>query len=730
MKKTKQLFVGLMLLILGLGTLQAAEECPSQIMEGSVCLPKDFPVEPIPGGYTLNLTEGHTQISHDVYDLHMLILWICVLVGVGVFGVMFYSVYHHRKSRGHVAAQFHENTLVEIVWTVIPAAILIAMAIPATKTMMEMEDVKESDMTIKVTGWQWKWEYDYLDKGIHFFSNLSEASNKARKLDSNEDVTNIPHYLLSVDEPLVVPTNKKIRFVFTASDVLHSWWVPALGWKKDAIPGFINEAWASVKDPGIYRGQCTELCGKDHAFMPVVVIAMEQDDYDAWAAKKIEESCKAQGGADLTHDELVSKGAEVYANNCATCHMPDGVGVPGAFPALKGSSVVNGDINAQANLVINGKNAMPAFGKQLSATDIAAAITYTRNALGNFKGDEIQPKDIKAKLPDGGGADDCAKEAKPDASAKSSATEPAKSTTAQSESKKVTAETESNGKNPALAGKASYETNCSTCHQKDGGGMPPMFPALKGSAVVNGDIRAQAKLVINGKNSMPAFGKKLSADELAKVITYTRNALGNSKGDSIRAKDIETLLSGGDTNVSDTKPDKAAVVKDEKTAASDKPAYFKSKAVTKPDDKIEDVQFAQDKFYPQKRWTDHPGSEADNNAKFKGTLTKSGASLDQLAAHGESVFEKNCQSCHQKEGVGMPPMFPALQGSPVVTGKIDAQIQLMLKGKGAMPAFGKTLSAKDFAGVLAYTRNKIGNNATGDFKSPTEIAALQSAEKP
>ena len=241
MKKTKQLFASLMLMLSGLGTLQAAEGCQTQ-MEGSVCLPSGFPVESTPGRYTLNLTQGHTQISHDVYDLHMLILWICVLVGIGVFGTMFYSIYHHRKSKGHVAKQFHENTLVEIIWTIIPAVILVAMAIPATKTMMEMDDVQESDMTIKVTGWQWKWEYEYLGQNLSFFSKLSEASNKARQLDSETDANDVPHYLLSVDEPLVIPVNKKIRFVFTAADVLHSWWIPDLGWKKDAIPGFINEA--------------------------------------------------------------------------------------------------------------------------------------------------------------------------------------------------------------------------------------------------------------------------------------------------------------------------------------------------------------------------------------------------------------------------------------------------------------------------------------------------------
>lgn len=696
MKKTKQLFAGLILLISGLGTLQA-EECPSKIMEGSVCLPKGFPVESTPGGYSLNLMQGHTRLSHDVYDLHMLILWICVFVGIGVFGTMFYSIYHHRKSKGHVAEQFHENTTVEIIWTIIPALILIAMAIPATKTLLEMDDVQDSDMTIKVTGWQWKWEYDYLDSGIHFFSNLDEASNRARQLDSITDARSVPHYLLSVDEPLVIPINKKIRFVVTAADVIHSWWVPDLGWKKDAIPGFINEAWTSVEEPGIYRGQCTELCGKDHAFMPVVVIAMEQDDYDAWEKQKYDEGCKGKSTVDLSHDELVAKGAEIYASNCATCHMADGAGVPGAFPALKNSPVVNGDINTQANLILNGKNAMPAFAKQLSATELASVITYTRNALGNSKGDEIQPKAIKAMLPDLGGDDSCAKPVKADKNGKS-----AKEDAAADKSGSAKA---SLSNDPATAGKTIYETNCASCHQKEGGGMPPAFPALTGSSVVKGDMKAQANLVLKGKGSMPAFGSKLTPAELAQVITYTRNALGNSNGDAIKAEEIEKLLQV-----------KAATTDGSSAVNSKVGANKEVKAGETTADTTKSVKKA-DKSSSNKI------SGVDNKTATVAKKTK-----DELVAQGESVYEKNCQSCHQKNGAGMPPTFPALKGSAVVTGNIDAQVELMLKGKGMMPAFGKTLNAVDFAAALAFTRNKLGNS-TGDFKQPSAIEALKSALK-
>ncbi|MCD2451762.1 cytochrome c oxidase subunit II [Methylicorpusculum oleiharenae] len=372
MKKAKQLIACVILMAMGLESAHAA--------------------------YDLNLMQGVTQISHDVYDLHMLILWICVFIGIAVFGAMFYSIYYHRKSRGHVASQFHESTKIEILWTIIPTLILVGMAIPATKTMMELNDVQDADMSIKVTGWQWKWEYEYLDTGVHFFSSLDEASNRARQLGSGIDPRSVPHYLLNVDHPLVIPVKKKIRFLFTAADVLHSWWVPDLGWKKDTIPGFINEAWTYVEKPGTYRGQCTELCGKDHGFMPIVVIAMEQADYDNWVAeqKGLVAETNAAAEKEWSKDELIAKGEAVYQNNCASCHMADGAGMAGAFPALTGSKLVNGDINSQIDLVYKGKGMMPAFGQMLSEVDFAAVITYTRNALGNAVGDSVQPSAIKS----------------------------------------------------------------------------------------------------------------------------------------------------------------------------------------------------------------------------------------------------------------------------------------------------------------------------------------------
>ncbi|MDO9141154.1 MAG: cytochrome c oxidase subunit II, partial [Methylobacter sp.] len=292
----------------------------------------------------------------------------------------------------------HENTTVEIIWTIIPTLILIGMAIPATKAMIELDDVQESDMSIKVTGHQWKWEYEYLDNGIRFFSSLDEASNKARQMDSGIDPRSVPHYLLNVDKPLVIPTKKKIRFVFTSADVIHSWWVPDLGWKKDTNPGFINESWTSVDKPGTYRGQCTELCGKDHGFMPIVVIAMDEPDYNVWVEQQKAAALAEASSADKTWstEELVAKGQSLYETNCASCHMADGAGLAGTFPAITKSPVVTGDINAQVNLMLNGKGMMPAFGKILSAVDFAAVVTYTRNGLGNSVGDSIQPSAIQA----------------------------------------------------------------------------------------------------------------------------------------------------------------------------------------------------------------------------------------------------------------------------------------------------------------------------------------------
>jgi cytochrome c oxidase subunit 2 len=350
--------------------------------------------------YPLNLMKGVTKVSHEIYELHMLIMWICVFIGIVVFGAMFYSIYFHRKSKGHEAAQFHENTTVEIVWTIIPILILVGMAIPATKTLIDLEDTKAPDMTIQVTGRQWYWDYKYLDNGIHFESHLDEASEKVHRT-KGADPRSVANYLLNVDKPLVIPTKKKIRFVLTSKDVIHSWWVPDFGWKKDANPGFINEASTYIEKPGVFRGQCTELCGRDHGFMPIVVIAMDQPDYDAWVKKTLEDEKARKEKPDLaeqTHEQLMAHGESVYLKNCVSCHQIDGKGVKGLIPALAGSAKVNGDwMPFDGFLRAGAGKKMPAFDK-LNGKDLAEVMTYVRNSFGNKaggkgEGQEIQPND-------------------------------------------------------------------------------------------------------------------------------------------------------------------------------------------------------------------------------------------------------------------------------------------------------------------------------------------------
>ena len=245
---------------------------------------------PAAADWAVNMPQGVTPISREVYSLHMTIFWICVAIGVAVFGVMFWSIFYHRKSRGVKAANFHENHMVELVWTIIPFFILVAMAVPAAKALIFMEDTSNAELTVKVTGYQWMWEYEYLEDGIGFYSKLDAASNQARQLNSGIDPRTVPNYLLNVDKPLVLPINKKIRILTTANDVIHAWWVPELGGKKDAIPGFINEMWIYIEEPGVYRGQCAELCGKDHGFMPIVVEAVPELEFEQWVAQQHSDS--------------------------------------------------------------------------------------------------------------------------------------------------------------------------------------------------------------------------------------------------------------------------------------------------------------------------------------------------------------------------------------------------------------------------------------------------------
>ena len=354
--------------------------------------------------YGLNLKAPVTEIASQIYDLHMLIVWVCLAIFVVVFAVMFYSLYKHRKSVGHKAVQFHEHHTLEIIWTIIPALILIVMAVPATKTIFAMKDTTAADMTVKVTGHQWKWEYDYLDKDVKFISTLATSQDQIDgKAEKGEN------YLLEVDNPMVVPVGKKIRVVLTASDVIHAWWVPEFGVKQDAIPGFIKEVWFRAEKPGIYRGQCAELCGKAHGFMPIVVEVVAEDKYNEWIDSKKAAAAAANAGADKewTKDELVANGKTVYEKNCAVCHQASGAGLPPAFPAITGSKIALGAIfgtdgkympDSHIDRLLNGKGVMPAWKALLNDVEIASVITYTRQALGNAATVDpvVQPAQIKA----------------------------------------------------------------------------------------------------------------------------------------------------------------------------------------------------------------------------------------------------------------------------------------------------------------------------------------------
>jgi cytochrome c oxidase subunit 2 len=364
-------------------------------------MPSWATVSDSPGGPAvrqLNFQPPVTQIAEQIYSLHTLMLVICLVIFLAVFGVMFYSILKHRKSLGHKSATFHESTAVEIAWTVVPFLIVIGMALPATKTVVAMKDTSNADITIKVTGMQWKWGYDYLKgegEGISFLSNLSTPREQI--VDSSK-VKNV-NYLIEVDNPVVVPVNKKIRIVTTANDVIHSWGVPAFGVKQDAIPGFVRDTWFKAEKIGSYRGQCVELCGKDHAFMPIVVDVVSEEDYQKWVdGKKKEMAAQADDpNKTWTVAELTERGEKVYAANCVACHQANGKGVPGAFPPLDGDPVVNGPKGPHINVVLNGKNAMPPWKGVLSDTEIAAVVTYTRNSWSNKAQENIvQPAEVLA----------------------------------------------------------------------------------------------------------------------------------------------------------------------------------------------------------------------------------------------------------------------------------------------------------------------------------------------
>jgi len=339
-----------------------------------------------------NMTQGVTSVSKDVFGLHMLIFYICCVIGVLVFGVMFVSMYLHRKSRGAKASNFHESVTLELVWTVAPALILIGMAWPATTTLKDIYNSDNADIDVLVTGYQWKWKYEYLGEDVSFFSNMSTPAAQIRGEEEKGK-----HYLLEVDEPLLIPTNKKVRFLVTANDVIHSWWVPELAVKRDAIPGYTNAAWTYVEEEGVFRGQCAELCGKDHGFMPIEVHAVSEEKFASWMADKKAKAAEIKAASEktFTFEELYDQGEKAYATSCAACHGVNGEGLVG--PAIKGSPIATGAIGDHLEMVVNGSSKNPmmaAYGPQLDPVTLAAIITFQRNAFGNNMGETIQPLDI------------------------------------------------------------------------------------------------------------------------------------------------------------------------------------------------------------------------------------------------------------------------------------------------------------------------------------------------
>ena len=372
LKRAKALFAGTLTTLTGVSTASQADEVSTR---------------------QLNMTQGITEVSQAAYDIHMLMMWVCVVIGAAVFGFMIYVMFAHRKSRGVKAANFHEHIGVELAWTIVPALILIVIAFPATNALLKVYDASDAEMDIKITGYQWKWQYEYLGEDVRFMSSLRTSQDEIYGREEKGE-----HYLREVDNPLVIPANTKVRFLLTGNDVIHSWWVPDLGVKKDALPGIFTEAWAKTSEVGVYVGECAELCGKDHAFMPIVVEVKPKEEFNTWLAEQKASAAEYAStiGKEWSMDELMERGEKVYTTNCAGCHGIDGLGIPGVFPSMVGTEVTMGPIEKHIDVIVNGVNgtAMQAFAAQLSEVDIAAVVTYERNAWGNDLGDMAQPIDV------------------------------------------------------------------------------------------------------------------------------------------------------------------------------------------------------------------------------------------------------------------------------------------------------------------------------------------------
>jgi cytochrome c oxidase subunit II len=500
-----------------------------------------------PGGPAvneLNFQPPATKIAEQLYGLHTFMLIICTVIFIGVFGVMFYSVIMHRKSKGHKAANFHESTTVEIIWTIVPFIIVILMALPATKAVVAMKDTTNADLTIKVTGYQWKWGYDYVKgpgEGINFLSTLSTPRSE---VNGQTPITDL--YLQEVDNPLVVPVDKKIRIITTANDVVHSWYVPAFGVKQDAIPGFVRDTWFKADRTGTFRGFCTELCGKEHAYMPVVVEVLSADDYAKWVDNEQKKMSAAADDPNKTYtiDELKARGEKVYTSNCAVCHQPTGKGA-GQFPALDGSKIVNGPIAEHVNIVLKGKGAMPTWGAVLNNVEIASVITYERNAWGNHTGDILQPMQIadarNGKMPSGGDHLGSAAAAAPAAAGSDTAASSADAASAAAPASDSAASgaSDSAASSASLPASVYFETGKST--------LPADASAAVDAAAAYAKAHPDAKLTLSGFTD--ATGSAATNAELAKSRAQAvRDALKSAgiAEDRIILKKPETITGGAD----------------------------------------------------------------------------------------------------------------------------------------------------------------------------------------
>lgn len=350
--------------------------------------------------FVLNMHYGVTSTAHEVYQLHMLVFWVCTVIGAGVFAIMIWSLIRHRRARGAKAAHFSGNTKLEIVWTVLPALILVAVAIPATSVLLSINALPKPDVTVDIHGSQWRWHYSYDEQHIAFYSNLNSNSRDASRMGATVSPSSVPFYLRDVDNPLVLPAGEHVRLRITSDDVIHSWWVPDLGFKRDAIPGFINEADIVIEKPGIYRGQCAELCGAGHGLMPIVVQAVTPAEFQTWMTQSQQAAAaeSASAAAPWTHEVAMAEGKKTFESVCAACHQIDGKGIPGAFPALDGSAVVNGPLQAHLTFVIHGSPRNPVmrpFGKELNDRQLAAVLTYERNAWSNHTGELVTPQQVE-----------------------------------------------------------------------------------------------------------------------------------------------------------------------------------------------------------------------------------------------------------------------------------------------------------------------------------------------